>query len=298
MKTRRLLALTDLSENSCAGLALAENLARRFHAQVVVGYVHTQPETLRGLGGEDGENARRLAQWVRGEDEEHLRNLARRYIDRLHLSAIETVDVQVAREGIAALIERVRPDLVVMSTHGRTGLKHMLLGSIAEHTIRTAEVPVIVTKGAPFPGPDEPVRAMVGIDLVDDQHRMALRAASVLGPKDELILTHVVESFYYSPAAYGSEFALPQPDVPGLTEAARAKLEEIDLGEGGPRTSVEILSGRPGEALLNFEVGSGIHLTVARTHGRRGFDRMMLGSVSELLARRCKGAVLIYPKIG
>jgi nucleotide-binding universal stress UspA family protein len=196
------------------------------------------------------------------------------------------------------LVERVRPDLVVMSTHGRTGLKHMLLGSIAEHTIRTAEVPVMVTKGEAFPGPGEPIRAMVGIDLVDDQHEMAHRAASVLGPEDDLILTHVVESIYYSPAAYGSDFALPQPDVPGLTEAARAKLDEIRFGEDGPRTSVEILTGRPGEALLNFEAHNAIHLTVARTHGRRGFDRMMLGSVSELLARRCKGAVLIYPKVG
>jgi nucleotide-binding universal stress UspA family protein len=298
MKFQRLLALTDLSENSCAGLAMAEKLARRLHAQVVVGYVHTQPEALRGFGGEDADNAKRLAQWVRGEDEEHLRNLARRYIDRLHLSAVETVDVRVAREGIPMLIERVRPDLVCMSTHGRTGLKHMLLGSIAEHTIRTAEVPVIVTKGGPCPDPEEPLRVLVGIDLVDEPHEMALRASHFLGSEDQLVLAHVVESYYYSPAAYGSEFALPQPDVPGLTEAARSKLAELEPAQEGPQISIEVLTGRPGEALLQFEASNDIDVTVARTHGRRGFDRMMLGSVSELLARRCKGMVLIYPKVG
>jgi len=298
MKFQRLLALTDLSENSCAGLALAANLARRLRAQVVVGYVHTQPEALRGFGGKDAADARRLAQWVRGEDEEHLRNLTGRLLDPLHLAAIETVDVKKAREGIGTLIERVKPDLVCMSTHGRTGLKHMLLGSIAEHTIRTAEVPVIVTKGTPFPAPEEPLRVMVGIDLVDDTQEMAWRAAHFLKPGDLLVLAHVVESCYYSPAAYGSDFALPQPDIPGLSSAARGRLAGLDFGEGGPQVSVEILTGRPGEALLQYEAHNRIDLTVARTHGRRGFDRMMLGSVSELLARRCKSAVLIYPKVG
>lgn len=297
MRFQRLLALTDLSENSCAGLALAESLARRFSAQVVVGFVHTQPETLRGFTGGDEENARRLAQWVRGEDEDRLRDLARSHIDRLHLAAIETVDVRIVREGIPILIERVKPDLVCMSTHGRTGLKHMLLGSIAEHTIRTAEVPVIVTKGVPFPGPDEPLRVMVGIDLVDEPHEMATRASHFLGPDDHLVLAHVVESCYYSPAAYGSEFALSHPDIPALTDAARTKLAGFNLGENSPQVGVEVMTGRPGEALLQFEARNDVHLTVARTHGRRGFDRMMLGSVSELLARRCNGAVLIYPKL-
>lgn len=294
MAFRRILALTDLSECSCAGLALAEALARRFHAKVTVGHVHTRAESLKGLGG-DPANAQRLAEWARKEDADHLALLARRHIEPLRLEGLETVEAPSARDGVAELIARIRPDLVCMATHGRTGFKHMLLGSIAEHTIRTARLPVIVTKGAPLPSLDEPLRVMVGLDLLDEPEPLTRDVAAPLGPSDRLLLVHVVESSYFSPAAYGSELALPQPDVPRLREAAETRLRRIEPGRG-PKIEIRVAAGRPGDSLLAVERDWRPHVVVAKTHGRRGFDRMMLGSVSELLARRCKAAVLVYPK--
>jgi len=113
---------------------------------------------------------------------------------------------------------------------------------------------------------------------------------------DELIHAHVVESWYFSPAAYGSEFALPQPDVPKLVEAAAERLNRLPALPGPASTTVEVTTGRPGEGLLEIEQRCKPHVIAARTHGRRGFDRMMLGSVSEFLARKAKAAVLVFPK--
>ena len=63
------------------------------------------------------------------------------------------VDARVEHGGPAAAIlgavERLAPDLVVMGTHGRTGLQRMLMGSVAEHVIRRCAVPVLVVRGAP-----------------------------------------------------------------------------------------------------------------------------------------------------
>ena len=143
MAINTILALTDLSENSCAGLVLAKQLARRFHAKVVVGYAHTRTDVLRA--GQGREEAKRLAAWVRQDDEEHLRSLCGRHIERLRLAGTQTVDAPGAREGVAALVARVKPDLVCMATRGRTGLAHLLLGSVAEHALRTREVRVAVT---------------------------------------------------------------------------------------------------------------------------------------------------------
>lgn len=295
MAVARILALTDLSENSCTGLALAESLARRFHGRVVVGYAHTRTDILRAAGG-GKEEVRRLAEWVRKDDEEHLRHLVGRYIDPLRLSGVETVEAPGAREGVTELVERCRPDLVCMATRGRTGLAHLLLGSVAEHAIRTCRVPVVVTKTARFASQGQPLRVMACLDLVTDPLGLVRRLSGLLTPRDELVLAHVVESFYYSPSPYGAELALPQPDVPALLEAARRALLAVDPGPGAPRLRVEVWPGRPGEALLELEGKLEPHLVAVRTHGRRGFDRLMLGSVSEFLARRCRAPLLVFPK--
>lgn len=51
-----------------------------------------------------------------------------------------------AADAIVRAVEEARGDLVVMGTHGRTGLRRAILGSVAERVVRTAEVPVVVVK--------------------------------------------------------------------------------------------------------------------------------------------------------
>jgi len=294
MSFDRILALTDLSQNAIAGLQLADALAHRLKARIVVGYAHTRTDVLREFS-RGQENAERLAQWVREDDEGSLQTFAEKYVDRLRLLGTETSDAPNARDGVLDLIGRVKPDLVCMATRGRTGVSHLLLGSVAEHTLRTAGVPVIVTKGAALPAAGTPLKLLVAHDLMDDPALLLKRAAGLLRSGDEVVHGHVVESWYYSPSAYGSEFALPQPDVPRLVEAAEERLKRVEAIPG-MRSSVEVTTGRPGEGLLDLEKKCRPHLIAARTHGRRGFDRMMLGSVSEFLARKAKAAVLVFPK--
>jgi universal stress protein A len=49
---------------------------------------------------------------------------------------------------ILRVIDEYKPDLVVMATHGRTGVRHMLLGSVAERVVRLSPVPVLTVRGA------------------------------------------------------------------------------------------------------------------------------------------------------
>lgn len=56
-------------------------------------------------------------------------------------------------ERILWATEHWRPQLVLMGTHGRTGLAHLLVGSVAEEVVRKAHVPVLVTKASPTPAP-------------------------------------------------------------------------------------------------------------------------------------------------
>jgi nucleotide-binding universal stress UspA family protein len=49
---------------------------------------------------------------------------------------------------ILRVIDEYKPDLVVMATHGRTGVRHMLLGSVAERIVRLSPVPVLTVRAA------------------------------------------------------------------------------------------------------------------------------------------------------
>jgi nucleotide-binding universal stress UspA family protein len=294
MGFERILALTDLSPNSAAGLDLADVLALRLGARIIIGYAHTRTDVRRDLSPDRGE-AERLAQWVREDDEASLRALVERHIDKTRLLSTETTEAPGAREGALELIRRVRPDLVCMATRGRTGISHLLLGSVAEHTLRTAGVPVAVTRGGPLPAQGEPMRLLVAHDLMEDPGLLATRAGALLTVGDEVIHAHVVETWYYSSSAYGSELEFPQPDVPRLVDVATERLRRIPPVDGR-RASVEVATGRPGDGLLELESRCRPHLIVVRTHGRRGFDRMLLGSVSEFVARKAKAAVVVFPK--
>jgi len=254
MRFPNLLALTDLSDAARPGLELAERLARRFQAQVTVGYAHTRTDVLRDftLGSEDAE---RLAAWVRSEDEQRLDALAEECVDGLRLKGVTTVDAKSPREGVEMLIERVKPDAVVMATHGRTGMKHLLLGSVAEHTLRSAPCPVFVTRHGRFPAQTEPLHVLAGMELDDADGDLPAVADSFVGEKDRLTLAHIVQSMYLSPAPYGTEYAMPQPDVPMLVEASQKRLEEVaDEQLGEPRDRVKVLArpGRPGPGLVEL----------------------------------------------
>ncbi len=58
----------------------------------------------------------------------------------------------VVKEGTPAteiVLEAERADLIVMGTHGRTGITHLVMGSVAEHVVRTARCPVLTVRDAP-----------------------------------------------------------------------------------------------------------------------------------------------------
>lgn len=74
---------------------------------------------------------------------------ARTQIEARGLRARRFVEVGVPHEEIARLAQAEAVDLIVMTTHGRKGLGHLLLGSVTEKVIRTAPCPVLVVRPPP-----------------------------------------------------------------------------------------------------------------------------------------------------
>jgi nucleotide-binding universal stress UspA family protein len=140
---RRILCPTDFSPTSSAALEHATAMARAFGAELLL--VHVVPEMnypLRSFGmAAVLPDARRELQAKAGET---LRALAGKIRSDV---AVRTVVAD--GEVHAAILQCAKlesADMIVMGTHGHTGLKHAMLGSTAERVVRLAECPVLTVR--------------------------------------------------------------------------------------------------------------------------------------------------------
>lgn len=141
---RRILCPVDFSEPSEQALRYAIDLAQRFGASVKLLHVYQIPTYALP----DGALLARpdfLAE-LTTELQKQMDALIRRYND--HGVSLEgEVREGIPFQEIDRVAEDEHADMIVMATHGRTGLKHVLLGSVAERVVRTAKVPVLTVRG-------------------------------------------------------------------------------------------------------------------------------------------------------
>jgi nucleotide-binding universal stress UspA family protein len=143
----RILVPTDFSATSDAALEYARTVAERFGATLHLLHVVEDPFAHRGFSGEmyieepfadlrttlmqeaEGQLASRLLP----DDRSRFRATAEAVVGH----GLRTITAYAAERGI---------DLIVMGTHGRTGLAHALMGSVAERVVRTAPCPVLTVR--------------------------------------------------------------------------------------------------------------------------------------------------------
>ncbi len=147
MPFREILVPTDFSDSSRSALRLAIKLAKATQARVTVLHVGVVPHfyaTELGMAGPAGPLFTQMAEEVNREQRRRLQELCAEEIPE------DVPSVQVIRDGFApeevkAQVADGGHDLVVMGTHGRTGLQRALLGSVTERVVRECPVPVMST---------------------------------------------------------------------------------------------------------------------------------------------------------
>lgn len=134
-KIAQILAPTDLSDLSCLGIRYALELAREQSAGIVV--LHVIPIGEDWLSTrEESSPVRDLMAKERAALDAFLQKKFPEFLNLVELR--QRVEVGVPHANIAELAQREGADLIVMSTHGRTGLDHMLMGSVTEKVVARA----------------------------------------------------------------------------------------------------------------------------------------------------------------
>jgi nucleotide-binding universal stress UspA family protein len=141
---KRILVPTDFSAAADAALNYAVGLAAKLGATVSAVHVFDDPFVAGGVfSGEYVPMPPELR-------EEMLQDLRRRLADTVAKHGHSELSPQVLIGPTARTIvdsaRDARADLIVMGTHGRSGISHVLLGSIAERVVRTAECPVLTVR--------------------------------------------------------------------------------------------------------------------------------------------------------
>jgi nucleotide-binding universal stress UspA family protein len=140
---KRILVPTDSSPGAAAAAEIAARMARDLHAAIdVVTIVDTSP--LEEAYGDVAFRTQRIGE-IRAVAHRHATDFAGR-----HFAGIPQVDVHV-RDGntFLEILQAARDfhsDLIIMGTHGRTGIAHLLIGSVAEKVVRASSVPVMTVR--------------------------------------------------------------------------------------------------------------------------------------------------------
>jgi nucleotide-binding universal stress UspA family protein len=140
---RVILVPLDFSPQSAAALDRAVDFAKVFGAKIHL--LHSYAVPVRGVMPYDFAVPDGVWDGIREAAGGKLEEFRQRVVS----AGVETsseVSPAMPSEAILAAADRIDADLIVMGTHGHTGLKHVLLGSVAERTIRLASCSVLTVK--------------------------------------------------------------------------------------------------------------------------------------------------------
>jgi nucleotide-binding universal stress UspA family protein len=285
----------DLSPESQAAATLALGLARHKGAPLVLVMASYVPESIEGLPSGmhpiGASYAQRVAD-VLAADRKALGELR----ERLSGQGVEVSQLVVdgrGAESLARVAEEMSAQLVIVGTHGRTGIKRWWLGSVAERTARLSPCSVLVARGD-FPAHGFE-RIVVGMDFSPHAFAALAEARRLVAPGGHIDVLHCWQMPLGFAPPDGPVTLVPQELevalVKELDESCRA-FAEASRREG-IHVSLKVIEDSPASGLEQWAKEHHAQLAVTGSHGRRGFRRWVIGSVAETVVRHAPCSVLV-----
>lgn len=193
---------------------------------------------------------------------------------------------------IVEMVDDPSYDLVVIGTHGRTGLSRVLLGSVAEKVVRHAPCSVLAV-----PADGEPkafTHVLCPVDF-SESSRYALQVAGGLVATGGagITLLHVVETGYWEEPSLAALMRDLETQSTQRLDDWAAQLRRDVAVPVTTRTG----TGWSGAGILTvLDDDPSIDLVVVGSHGRTGIKRAVMGSVAEKVVRHAKCPVLVARK--
>jgi nucleotide-binding universal stress UspA family protein len=191
---------------------------------------------------------------------------------------------------VAARAREIGADLVVLGSHGHTGVKRFLLGSVAEHTVKQSPVSVLIVRGEGHA--EAPRTIVVGTDFsANSEQAVALAAdwARAFGAQ-----LHIVNALQLTmPFLAPYEVTVPDALIDASYADAKKKLAKLAETLTGIDVHATVLSAAPHDAIDTLAKRVKADLIVTGSRGLTGLKHAVLGSVAERTLRHAPCSVLI-----
>src|SRR5262245_59272183 len=299
LSIRNILVPIDFSKLSVQAIATAKSLAQRFGATIHLAHVHQwqYPANFMGPG---------MSSEFSSAEHENIQ-LAKELKSIANKAGLSSRDQTHLRTGASAfheicrLAREISADLIVMPTHGHTGLKRVFLGSTAERVVRHAPCPVFVVRQFGKRATEKKFdykKVLVPVDFSGCSQRgleYAIGVANELGAK--IALLHAAYLGYI----YSAEEGTALYDIPGLQKAARKNAERRmrklirAVKFGGVKFETVFTEGSPALDICDFAKDHAVDLIITSTHGLTGFQHVLIGSVAEKVVRHAPCSVVVVP---
>lgn len=195
---------------------------------------------------------------------------------------------------ICELASELSSPLIVIPSHGRSGLERILLGSVAERVIRHAPCSVLVLRRTEVRERDASEtwlprqRIVVPVDLSESTGMAVETAQTLTNDPSKIDVINVL--FSVNDALIAGSMALSEEDI---TEARRRRLREFLDERGWTDVQAHVLTGHPGLTISDYADQVQADLIVMPSHGFHGLNRLLLGSTTERVLRHTRAPVLV-----
>ncbi len=278
MELKRILVPTDFSETSIAAMRSAAFFARKFNSELLLLHVFETPEFHASI--EDLETA--LDKVVKERVEERLQQLISEHEELQGLSVLPLIEPGRTHKVINAIAEAEGCDLIVMGTHGSTGLSNperFILGSNAYRVVNASRVPVLTIRRK------TPIREINNIVLPIDLSRETLQKEKAAVQLARLFgaTLHVVTVI-----GFFSEY---NPKVDDLIIEQQKFTERLEK-EGIPYVEARIEYRDIADSIIDYAVDNLADLILIMTRQENLVEEFFLGSTARKIISRSPVPVL------
>ncbi len=298
MYSKILVPLDGSTTAECA-LPMVRSLARRLAIPVELLGVIDLREISRNAAASEGLFLDRLLEDQSRRSAEYLGKIAKT------LSGVEVKtrgEKGEAAEVIVATAAADKNTLIVMATHGRSGLNRFLLGSIAEKVLRASVNPLLLVKANELivTAGETPLTSIVvpldGSDLAESVLPVVTELAQKLDLEVVLVRAYAIPygaysagEGFYDPVHLEALLRMLKQETFDYLERTVAAI----MRKGLTKVSFVAKEGLSADEIIKFARETPANLVAMSTHGRSGVKRWVLGSVTEAVVRHSGDPVLV-----